>query len=80
LFKSRVLSLSPLKFQQVYSRREVPSRLFLSAERGTAYGEELLSETLLQLMVRCMDVDPGGRPRVEWIGIALRLMINALST
>jgi len=31
-------------------------------------------------MVRCMDVDPGGRPRVEWIGIALRLMINALST
>ena len=52
--------------------------MFLSPERGVAYGEELVSGMLMQLMVRCMDGDPGGRPRAEWIGIALRLMINSL--
>jgi hypothetical protein len=78
-FGTRVFNLSPNAFQQVWTKREVLQRVFYAAERGTAFGEELVVSTLGQLMVRCMDPDPEARPRVEWIGIALRLMLNSLT-
>ena len=29
------------------------------------------------LIVSCLDPDPKKRPRIEWIGIALKLMLNS---
>lgn len=79
-FGSRVLYLSPSKFQQVWTKREVLQRVFYAAERGAAFGEDLVVSTLGQLIVRCLDPDPEGRPRVEWIGITLRLLLNSILT
>lgn len=73
-----MLDLKVPRFQHVYSRKEVLSRVFFAAERATAYGDELVLSMLGMMMVRCMDMDPEARPRTEWIGIALRLMLSSL--
>jgi hypothetical protein len=58
IFGSRVLEMSIPRLQQVYSRKEVLSRVFYAAERGTAYGDDLMLSMLGLIMVRCMETDP----------------------
>lgn len=78
VFGTRVLDLNIPRYQHVYSRKEVLSRVFYAPERATVYGDDLVLSMLVMMMIRCMDMDPEARPRMEWIGIALRLMLSSL--
>lgn len=66
------------RLQQVYSKGEVLNRVLYAAERSTAYGDEIMLSMLGLIMLRCMEANPEVRPRVEWIAIALRIMLNSL--
>jgi hypothetical protein len=51
--------------------------VFYAVERNELFGDDLLLSVIGFLIIRCLDADPERRPRVEWIGIILKLMLNS---
>lgn len=62
---------------EIYSKETPIMRVFYAVERNELFGDDLLASIIGFLIIRCLDADPERRPRVEWIGIILKLMLNS---
>lgn len=58
IFNSKVFFFNQAKYKEVYSRKEVLERYFLSPERLEHYGDRRVMPTLGHLILQCLDNDP----------------------
>lgn len=76
LFNDKVYNFSNNKFREVYSKAETMERFFLNCEHLTTFGDYRVILHLLHMVVRCLDPDPSRRPKLDWIAVTLKLILN----
>ena len=50
--------------------------MFFAAEKLIDLGIDSIYSTLMQIIIRCIDPNPRRRPRFDWIGITLKIILN----
>lgn len=77
LFNDKVYNFSHNKFREVYSKGDTLQRFFFNGERLTIYGDYRVVAYLAHIVGRCLDPDPEVRPKLDWIAVTLKLILNS---
>jgi hypothetical protein len=75
-FNSSLFTLDAKGYRRLYRRKDITERIFLSPERLHLYGEGVVMEVIMFTIGRCLDPDPDRRPKFDWLGVLLKLLLN----
>ena len=76
MFNCRLFSFSQDKFKEIYRNKEVLDRYFFGSEKIESFGDSKVILSLAYIIQRCLDPDPRRRPKLDWIAVSLKLILN----